>query len=416
MKRKQFIALLFAAMLAVGSLAGCSHEQPVDTKQETLKEEEIKVQEVEVKDLDFLTEKGILVGIEDLKVAEGTNIDLNSLVFVDESIIKSVDIDDSDVDYKKAGEYEVTYSITLDGKELRDYMEENKLTANFDTDGDTVIVQVTVTVTVMNKEKVETAVKDGDKEVITNETKAEVQNTIQAQAVPTAKPSSSPSSGSGSNSTNNNSGSNNTGTNSGNNTNNNSGSSGNNGNSSTTDTNKGNNTNNNNNSGGSGNNNGSSNTDTNKDNGSSNNNNNNNNNTGNSTPAHKHSYTAKVTKAATCGTAGVKTYTCACGDSYTESIPATGNHSWIDDDPVLVIDREWDEDVWKGSYDTWVCNCGEVFYSADELHDHQEKLTLAGDYNHGRSYVKPEGIWETEHKTEWHYEYPKHCSVCGLIK
>ena len=42
---------------------------------------------------------------------------------------------------------------------------------------------------------------------------------------------------------------------------------------------------------------------------------------------HTHSYAETVTTAATCTTAGVKTFTCECGDSYTESIPATG-HSW----------------------------------------------------------------------------------------
>ena len=42
-----------------------------------------------------------------------------------------------------------------------------------------------------------------------------------------------------------------------------------------------------------------------------------------------HSYTSKVTTAATCDKAGVKTYTCSkCGDSYTESIAALG-HSYV---------------------------------------------------------------------------------------
>ncbi len=42
--------------------------------------------------------------------------------------------------------------------------------------------------------------------------------------------------------------------------------------------------------------------------------------------AHKHSYTSAVTKAPTCTTAGVRTYTCtASDDSYTESIPAAGH-------------------------------------------------------------------------------------------
>ncbi len=44
---------------------------------------------------------------------------------------------------------------------------------------------------------------------------------------------------------------------------------------------------------------------------------------------HVHSYTENVTKEATCGSDGTKTFTCSgCNDSYTESIPATGMHIW----------------------------------------------------------------------------------------
>ena len=43
---------------------------------------------------------------------------------------------------------------------------------------------------------------------------------------------------------------------------------------------------------------------------------------------HAHAYTATVTTAATCTTPGVCTYACACGESYTEEIPATG-HSYV---------------------------------------------------------------------------------------
>ncbi len=42
---------------------------------------------------------------------------------------------------------------------------------------------------------------------------------------------------------------------------------------------------------------------------------------------HEHSYTSSVTTAATCETAGVRTYVCQCGDSYTEAIAALG-HSY----------------------------------------------------------------------------------------
>ncbi len=44
----------------------------------------------------------------------------------------------------------------------------------------------------------------------------------------------------------------------------------------------------------------------------------------------EHSYTETITKAATCTEDGIKTYTCACGDRYTEVIKATGSHNFVD--------------------------------------------------------------------------------------
>lgn len=49
---------------------------------------------------------------------------------------------------------------------------------------------------------------------------------------------------------------------------------------------------------------------------------------------HTHSYTETVTKEASCTEAGEKTYTCDCGDSYTEVIPAKG-HSYGEDDKCV---------------------------------------------------------------------------------
>ena len=48
---------------------------------------------------------------------------------------------------------------------------------------------------------------------------------------------------------------------------------------------------------------------------------------------HTHSYTSKTTKKATCTENGTKTFTCDCGKTYTETIPATGHKSssWITD-------------------------------------------------------------------------------------
>ncbi len=44
---------------------------------------------------------------------------------------------------------------------------------------------------------------------------------------------------------------------------------------------------------------------------------------------HTHSYTSEITTPATCTTAGTRTYTCSCGDTYTEAIPAIG-HTYVD--------------------------------------------------------------------------------------
>ena len=79
---------------------------------------------------------------------------------------------------------------------------------------------------------------------------------------------------------------------------------------------------------------------------------------GNSKPAHTHSYSSKVTKQPTCSTAGTRTYTCSCGKSYTESVPATGNHTWKDQYELKKIPAQTHtENVWKD-----ICNgCGAQF-------------------------------------------------------
>lgn len=43
-------------------------------------------------------------------------------------------------------------------------------------------------------------------------------------------------------------------------------------------------------------------------------------------PAHTHSYTSTVTKASTCTSEGVMTFTCSCGDSYTKAISKTAHN------------------------------------------------------------------------------------------
>ena len=86
--------------------------------------------------------------------------------------------------------------------------------------------------------------------------------------------------------------------------------------------------------------------------------------------SHTHSYTAKVTKEATCTTDGERIYTCTCGDKYIEAIPAKG-HSWVKGETVAPTENE------KG-YTIYTCaSCGET--KKDDYTDpigHRHSYTL----------------------------------------
>lgn len=72
---------------------------------------------------------------------------------------------------------------------------------------------------------------------------------------------------------------------------------------------------------------------------------------------HSHLYSSEVTTQPTCTTSGVKTFTCSCGDSYTEEVAATG-HSWEDD---FTIDVE-PTCTTVGSKSVHCANCSETKY------------------------------------------------------
>lgn len=62
---------------------------------------------------------------------------------------------------------------------------------------------------------------------------------------------------------------------------------------------------------------------------------------------HKHVYQQSVTKQATCTEKGIKTYTCGCGESYTEEIPAVGHKEVVD---AAVAPTETTEGKTQGSH------------------------------------------------------------------
>ena len=113
-------------------------------------------------------------------------------------------------------------------------------------------------------------------------------------------------------------------------------------------------------------------------------------------PAHTHSYSESVTTEPGCTTDGVKTFTCSCGDTYTEPIPATG-HSYVD----TVVEPTYE----AGGYTQHVCSkCGDSYvdnYTDKLVHTHsytesvtrEASCTVAGEKTFtcscGDTYTEP---------------------------
>lgn len=390
-KRKIVMSVLIVTMLASCMACGKIHDHKGDTLKNSVTEkvtisdtevaEDVEPIDVKVDDLKALADAGVITGVKDITVAEGTDVNLNDLVYADKNIVKSVDIDDSKVDYSKAGTYEVIYTITFDGDKFRDYVKDNNIDVNFDTDGDTIVVKTTVTVTVATKEDAEKAIESGNTNVITPETKESVAESNKAKAndnavtsKPTEKPAKKPAG----------------------NSNGNSGNAGNNGNG---------------NSGDNGNHNGNSNGNNGNHNGNHNGNNggNNGNHNGNTEKPHIHKYNGGVvTKAPTCTETGVKTYTCVDGDdSYTETIPTIA-HDYVTRTETVTVKEAWDEDIWESRY--ICCGCGAQYKTQEEVGVHI--LAVPND-KCGSYYGDSVKVNTIHHPAETETRTYKVCSHCG---
>lgn len=89
-------------------------------------------------------------------------------------------------------------------------------------------------------------------------------------------------------------------------------------------------------------------------------------------PSHKHSYTETVTTEPTCTKEGEKTYTCKCGDSYTKPISATG-HNYVDGECTYCGEKDpehehsYTEEITKKptctekGEKTYTCKCGDSY-------------------------------------------------------
>ena len=110
-------------------------------------------------------------------------------------------------------------------------------------------------------------------------------------------------------------------------------------------------------------------------------------------PSHIHSYTSSITKQPTCTEDGTKTFKCDCGDTYTETIPATGHIEVIDSAVVATCTTNGKT---EGSH----CSvCGEVIKA--------QKVVKATGHKFG-SWSTTKSATCTESGTQ-----TRKCSACG---
>lgn len=409
-------SMLAASCVACGSKSSDKKDELSSAATEMLSETETETEQIEEQDItaDALTplaDAGVITGVQDITVEEGTDVNLNELVYADKNIVKSVDIDDSAVDYNKAGTYEVIYTITFDGEKLRDYVKENNLNVNFDTNDKTIVVKTKITITVATEEDTEKAIASGDTNVVTPETEKSVAESNKAKAndnavasKPTEKPAKKPAGNTG----NSNAGKHENSNNSGNNSGNNNANAGNNGNG---------------NSGNNGNHNGNSNGNNGNHNGNHNGNNggNNGNHNGNNKPSeqHTHKYVEISRTDPTCTTDGVITKKCSCGDVITEPNGKALGHNMVHHDAVTHTEQKlvkdaYDEPIYKNGYQ---CNvCGKFFENDDDALDHvlfdcTKGATYSTAHNVIAGYTHHDAVYETVTITD--VEAYNECSRCG---
>jgi len=105
---------------------------------------------------------------------------------------------------------------------------------------------------------------------------------------------------------------------------------------------------------------------------------------------HTHSYTSKITKNPTCTENGVRTFTCSCGNSYTEAVSATGHN----------YDSVWTVDVkatctTTGSQSRHCKNCGaktDIKTIAKTAHTYSDEWTIE---------VEPSCLDKTSEWSDW---------------
>ena len=124
--------------------------------------------------------------------------------------------------------------------------------------------------------------------------------------------------------------------------------------------------------------------------------------------AHVHSYTVtSSTPGQDCRHSGVDTYTCSCGDSYTQDNGKYGDHVWVTDTSytteIIHHDAEYKTET------VWVCDCGLTWGSQSEAQAHYQGGGCGGYHSSTKKTVTREA-WDEEIQTPYTRTY---CAVCG---
>lgn len=120
-KAKKIIssAILLIA-LCVGGFGIYSYSSGADKAQVETKKVETKAPEKASKDKEKEDKlKASVKGLENLIIQEKVTLDLDSRIKADSKLVKEVKVDDSKVDYTKAGKYTVTYTIVPTDKTMK---------------------------------------------------------------------------------------------------------------------------------------------------------------------------------------------------------------------------------------------------------------------------------------------------------
>ena len=140
-------------------------------------------------------------------------------------------------------------------------------------------------------------------------------------------------------------------------------------------------------------------------------------------PVHTHNYTAVVTTQPTCTTPGITTYSCSCGDSYTENLGTIAHDFSVPVTQIVHHDEVWQNVPRQTSGSrVIICGCGSEFSTQADFDNHRISsleangpfCSCCGPFNvedrPGETvydYVKVSDAYDTEEIVAYK------CSVCG---